>query len=156
MKNFILTFACIAFVIIIGGGTYEHLTMVPQWVAAPPVSLSMFQGSYGLNSGPFWIPIHPLTLVLLTAALIIHRKTPRFRSIATVLIIYVFVLIITFIYFVPELMAIINTEYSTSIDSDLQGRAGMWEKLSIARLFVMAALAYLLLSSLTKPTIKEA
>jgi hypothetical protein len=154
MKNFALTFACMAFIIVIGGAVYEHVTMVPKWAAAPPLSLSMFNGKYGLNSGPFWIPVHPVTLILLIAALVVNRKTPRQKNILIVLGMYVAILVITFIFFVPELMDIIKTPYSTTIDPDLQARAALWENLSLVRLGVMFVMAYLLLTSLAKPTVK--
>lgn len=154
MKNFLLTLACISFVTIIGAAVYEHVAMVPHWTAAPPASLSMFQGDYGLNAGPFWIPVHPVTVLLLIAALIANWKTPRQKNILSVLAIYITILIITFSYFVPELMAIINTPFNSSVNADLQSRGAMWEKLSIVRLFVLIGMAYILLSSLTKPTVK--
>jgi hypothetical protein len=153
MKNFILTLACIAFVAIIGAAVYEHLTMVPKWSAAPPASLSMFQGVHGLNSAPFWIPIHPVTLVLLIVALIVHFRTPRKKSILISLGIYVVILITTFIYFVPELMAILHTPFAMTVDAGLQSRAERWEVLSLVRLAVLLPTAYVLLSSLTKPMV---
>lgn len=154
MKNFVLSLACISFVMIVGAGAYEHLAMVPRWSAAPPLSLSMFQGTYGLDSAPFWMSIHPVTILLIITALVLNRKTPRQKNILSALGIYVVVLITTFTYFVPELLSIINTPYDASVDKDLQSRAAMWEKLSIVRLVILVPTAYLLLSSLTKPAVK--
>lgn len=154
MKHFILTLACISFVSIIGAATYEHLAMVPRWSAAPPLSLSMFQGNYGLNSGQFWMPIHPVTLLLIIVSLVLYRKTPRQKNILAALGIYVFVLLVTFIYFVPELLSIINTPYSTAVAQDLQSRAKTWEALSLVRLGVLIPTAFILLSSLNKPAAK--
>ena len=57
-KDIIYSIACLSFAIIIGGAVYEHLNVVPQWSAAPPVSLSMFQGEYGLKPDLFWKIIH--------------------------------------------------------------------------------------------------
>jgi hypothetical protein len=129
--------------------------MVPKWAAAPPASLSMFQGSYGLDSTPFWIPIHPVTLSLLITALVLNWKTPRRKHILVTVGIYVAILITTFVYFVPELMSIIQTPFDTSVSTDLQSRAAMWEKLSIVRLFILLGTAIMLLSSLTKPAVKD-
>jgi hypothetical protein len=39
-KDLLYALTCLAFAIIIGGAVYEHLNVVPQWAAAPPVSLS--------------------------------------------------------------------------------------------------------------------
>ncbi len=68
--NLLLSLAILSYIIVIGGATYEHLAVVPQWTAAPPASLAMFQGTYGLQAQNFWIPIHPVTLILMGAALI--------------------------------------------------------------------------------------
>ena len=37
-KDIIYSIACLSFAIIIGGAVYEHLNVVPQWAAAPPVN----------------------------------------------------------------------------------------------------------------------
>jgi hypothetical protein len=58
-KDLIYALTCLCFTIMIGGAVYEHLNIVPQWSAAPPLSLSMFQGEYGLKPGTFWMVIHP-------------------------------------------------------------------------------------------------
>ncbi len=61
---------------------------------------------------------------------------------------YVLVLIITAIYFVPELLSIIGTPYSEQIDEALTQRAVTWEKLSIIRMIFMMGLSATMLSSL--------
>ncbi|RYZ47968.1 MAG: hypothetical protein EOP49_19865 [Sphingobacteriales bacterium] len=154
MKNFVLTLACISFLVIVGAAIYEHLTMVPKWSAAPPLSLAMFQGKFGLNSGLFWMPVHPVTLVLMITALALNWKTPRRLPILGVLSVYIVVLLITSVYFVPELLAIINTPFSSMVDAGLQTRASRWEIWSIVRLFVLLPAGFILLSSLTKPANK--
>ena len=66
-RDIIYSISCLAFAIMIGGAVYEHLNVVPQWSAAPPVSLSMFQGEYGLNPELFWMSIHPVNIILFAA-----------------------------------------------------------------------------------------
>jgi hypothetical protein len=151
LKDMLYAFACLAFAAVIGAAIYEHLGVVPRWAAAPPYSLSMFQGEYGLNPEAFWIPIHPVTLVLILATLGFSWKTSRRKNVLIVLIGYVTILIITGVYFVPELLEITGTPYSTEIDTALTGRAKMWETLSIIRLFVLTVLAITLFLGLTKP-----
>lgn len=150
LKNIVYSFACLAFSVVIGAAIYEHLCVVPRWAAAPPYSLSMFQGEYGLNPEAFWIPIHPVTLLLLIITLMLSWKTPRRKNLLVAVSGYIVILIITGIYFVPQLLEITGTPYSAEVDVELTGRAKMWEALSIVRLFVLVALAIALFLGLTK------
>ena len=150
-RTLLLILGSISFIIVIGGATYEHAAVVPAWSAAVPESLSMFQGKYGLAPGKFWVPVHPVTLVLLISALVLNWKTRRRSYILATLIGYAFILAITFAYFVPELMAITQTAYSPTIDMDLTRRANLWEALSLVRLGFLLILAVTLLMGLSKP-----
>jgi len=149
-KDLIYSTTCLAFAIIIGGAIYEHLGVVPQWSAAPPVSLTMFQGQYGLKPETFWMIIHPLTVLLFVVSLILHWKTRRKKTLLLVFGGYVCILIITSIYFVPELISIITTTPSSVVDADMTRRAATWEALSIVRLFVLIISSLVLFSGLTK------
>ena len=151
LRTFLLILGAIGFITVIGGATYEHLAVVPVWASAVPASLTMFQGEYGLRAQNFWIPIHPVTLILLAAALVLNWRTPRRKFILTTLAGYVLVLLITFIYFVPELMALTQSAYSTAVDPELTRRAGMWETLSLVRLAFLLVLAVTLLLGLSFP-----
>ena len=149
-KNLLLMLACLTFIIVIGAGTYEHVTMVPRWKLAPPSSLTMFQGEFGINPGNFWRFIHPINLLLLIIALVLNWKTTRRKNILIALGGYIIIIVATATYFVPELMKIMATPFANTINADLQARAALWEKLSLCRLVVMIVLALQLLSCLTK------
>jgi hypothetical protein len=149
--NIFLSLAILSYIVVIGGATYEHTAMVPQWTAAPPLSLSMLQGEYGLKPHHFWIPIHPVTLLLMIGALVTNWRTARRRTIQLAMGGYVLVLVITQIYFVPELLDITGTPFSATVDPDLQSRAGLWETLSLVRLAFLVAVALKFLSALTIP-----
>lgn len=151
IRNLFLILACISFVVVIGGAVYEHLALVPVWSSAVPASLSVFQGEYALMPQNFWIPIHPVTTVLLAAALVANWPTDRRGLVASVLIGYLIVLGVTFLYFVPELMVLTKTPFSETVDGALTARAGTWEALSLVRLAFLLVLAIVLLSSLAKP-----
>jgi hypothetical protein len=150
-KDLIYSVTCLMFAVVVGGAIYEHLNVVPTWAAAAPASLSMFQGEHGLNPELFWMLIHPINLLLFTLTLILHWRTPRKKNIAIVLISYVAILVITAVYFVPELLSIIKTEYSPTVDADLTARAKLWEVLSIVRLIILVVLSLVLFLGLTKP-----
>jgi hypothetical protein len=149
-KDIFYSICCLAFTIIIGGAVYEHLNIVPTWAAAPPVSLSMFQGEYGLKPALFWMIIHPVNLILFALTLVFHWKSDRKKNILLVLASYIIILIITSAYFVPELISITTTPLSHGVSPDLGRRAKTWELLSIARLVVLILLAIALFLGLTK------
>lgn len=149
--NLFLSLAILSYIIVIGGATYEHLAVVPQWAAAPPASLAMFQGTYGLMAHHFWIPIHPVTLLLMAAALATNWRSPRRKTIGLSIAGYVLVLVITFAHFVPELIAITTTPYAETVDAGLQARASRWEALSLVRLTFLMVVAIVFLSALALP-----
>lgn len=148
-KNLLYSLTCLAFAIIIGAAVYEHVAVVPQWSAAPPVSLSMFQGQYGLQPEPFWKGIHPATVLFFLITLAVHRKSGRRRPLLIVLGSYIAILVITALYFVPELIQITTTPVASTPDQNLGQRAAMWETLSLVRLGILVVLSLLLFNGLT-------
>ena len=150
LRTFLLILASISFIVVIGGAVYEHLTSVPVWSSAVPASLAMFQGDYAITPFRFWMPIHPITIVLLLIAMIVNWRTERRNFILVTIIGYAGVLVSTFLFFVPELLAITQSSYSNTVDADLTNRANMWEFLSLIRLGVMFLLAFILLWGLSK------
>jgi hypothetical protein len=150
-SNILLSLAVLSYIIVIGGATYEHLAVVPQWSAAPPASLSMMQGLFGLKAERFWIPIHPVTLLLMISALAANWHNQRRGTIGLVLGAYFLVLVITRLFFVPELLDITGTPFSTAIDADLQAHAAQWEALSLVRLAFLIGVALRFLTTLTIP-----
>ena len=150
IKTIFLILACISFIIVTGGAVYEHSAVIPRWKLAPPASLTMFQGEYGLNQAIFWQSVHPITLLLLIIAMVLNWKNASRKFIIISIIGYLIVGLVTFVYFVPELLSIIHTDYQPVIDQSLVARASTWEKLSLVRLVFMIAVAMILLYSLTK------
>lgn len=150
MKDIVYAMNCLCFAIMIGGAVYEHLNVVPVWSSAPPVSLSMFQGPYGLRPELFWKLIHPVNLVLFLLTLFVHWKTDRAGAVSIAFVGYVVVLVITFLYFVPALVAITTTAAAPVADADLTRRARLWEQLSLVRLFVLVVLSVILLTGMAK------
>ncbi len=154
-KNVIYAFACLSFSVVVGAAVYEHVAVVPRWSAAPPASLSMFQGKYGLNPTPFWVAIHPVTLLLLAASVVFFWKTGSRPYLLTTSTGYVIVLMITFAYFVPELIAITGTSFSENIDHSLIKRAKQWEILSLVRLSFLIVLAITAFLGLAKQGVQS-
>ena len=151
IRNLFLILASISFIVVIGGGVYEHLALVPVWSSAVPASLAVFQGEYRLVPEKFWMLIHPVTIVLMAAALIANWVSDRRWLIILPLAGYLLILVITYFYFVPELMALTQTPFSDTVDAALTARAQTWETLSLVRLGFLFILAITLLSSLATP-----
>lgn len=150
-KDLFYALTCLCFTIMIGGAVYEHLNVVPRWAAAPPHSLSMFQGEYGLNQALFWKLIHPVNLVLFIITAILHRRTARKKTVLSVFALYFTILVITSVYFVPELISITTTPFSETVDPELTARASTWEVLSLVRLGILLLMAVFLFLGLAKP-----
>lgn len=150
-KNLLYSLACISFITVIGAAIYEHLVVWPVAFQDLPRSLSAFQGTFKLDASTFWIPIHPITMVLFILALVANRKTERKRFIQIPLVIYTLILAITFIYFVPELMSLVQMTFTDSSDASATSRANTWELLSLIRLGLLITAALILLNGFSKP-----
>ena len=111
----------------------------------------MFQGEYGLAAWNFWIPVHPITMTLLVTGLIANWGTERRNYVIVTVLGYAGVLGVTFIYFVPELMSLVQSSYTPTIDADLTRRALTWQSASLVRLGFLIVLAIVLLLGLSKP-----
>ena len=150
-KNIFYVLTCISFCLILGAATYEHIAVWPNAYSEPPRSLTMFQGPYALESAPFWMWVHPVTLLLFLATLGLNWRTEKKKYILLPLAVYFLVLATTFIYFVPELMSLTHTPYADTVDVSVQERAGRWTSLSLVRAAFLYVSAFLLLMGLTRP-----
>lgn len=150
IKELLYALACLSFATVFGAAMYEHVGVVPRWSAAPPASLTMFQGKYGLNAGPFWMLIHPVTLVLIITTLVVFWKTGRRIHLLLPLSVYLAILIATATYFVPQLLSIVQTPISDTADAALTARAQTWETLSLLRMGVLAVLIVYMMLGLGK------
>jgi len=149
-RTIVLILASISFIVVIGGAVYEHAGIVPIWASAVPASLAMFQGEYAITPFRFWIPIHPITMLLLLLSLAFNWRSERRNSILTTVVGYAIVLAVTFLYFVPELMSITQSVYAITIDPELTQRAQSWEFWSQVRLASLLLMAFILLLGLSK------
>jgi len=149
-RNILYALTCLSFVVIVGAAIYEHTALWPAAFSEPPRSLSVFQGPYRLNAAIFWMSVHPVTLLLFVITLIVSWKTARRKNILIAMGGYVIILLTTFSFFVPELIALTGTPYSDTVDASLQTRGSRWITLSLIRLVVLLVLTMTLLLGLTK------
>lgn len=149
-RNIFYVLACISYCLIIGAGVYEHFSVWPVAFSEPPKSLMMFQGGYALQSEVFWKLVHPFTIGLMLVTLGLNWKTERKKHILIALGTYITALIVTFIYYVPELLSITGTPFAATVDEGLRERGSLWITLSEIRLGFIFVSAFILILRLTK------
>jgi hypothetical protein len=152
LANAALMLAIILWGTLLGGVVYSHLVYFPVYLSDLPNSAVVVNGPYGLNEVRFWAMIHPLLIISLVAALVLNWTSPaRRKLIALSFAVYVIVLLISFFYFVPELVLFRNSAQSTVPAAEWLVRGRRWQRLSWLRGAVMYLTYVPLLFSLTKP-----
>ena len=141
--------------ILIGGIAYSHVVYMPQYLGHLPESNKLIQGDYGLHDEDFWMRIHPIVILLsiLTLALNWKQKSRRVL-IAAGFGIYVLALVVTALYFVPELKAFAAQDPAVS-SAEWKERGAQWLNLSLVRGGCIFASFVLLLIALTKNLRRE-
>jgi hypothetical protein len=142
----------IFFGMLLGGAAYEHLVYFPVYLSDLPDSAVLANGKYGLNPGIFWMLIHPLLVLSLVTTLALNWRTrARRQRILITLAIYASIIIITQIYFLPELGAFRHSAESNVSPAEWLVRGKRWLVLSWVRAVVMYAGIFPLLNALTIP-----
>lgn len=152
LANAALMLAIILWGTLLGGVVYSHLVYFPVYLSDLPNSAVVVNGPYGLNEVRFWAMIHPLLIIALVAALVLNwTSAARRKLIALSFAVYVVVLLVSFFYFVPELVLFRNSPQSTVTAAEWLVRGRRWQRLSWLRGAVMYLTYVPLLFSLTKP-----
>lgn len=137
---------------LLGGIVYSHLVFFPVYLSALPDSAVLVNGPFGLSEGIFWAIMHPLLIISLVAALVLNwNSRPRRRFIALSFAVYVGILIISLVYFVPELVLFKNSPQSTVPATEWLARGRRWQRLSWVRGLTMYVMFVPLVWALTKP-----
>jgi hypothetical protein len=139
--------------ILLGGIVYSHLVFFPVYLSDLPNSAAVVNGKYAFNEAPFWTTVHPLLILSLAAALALNWKfKPRRNLIALSFGIYAVALLVTALYFVPELMAFAKSPESNLPAAEWLARGHRWHNLSLIRA-VWCFLGFVpLLSATSKPS----
>jgi hypothetical protein len=136
---------------LLGGIAYSHLVYFPVYLSALPASAVVVNGPYGLNEGVFWTLIHPLLIIALIIALALNwRSKPRRKLIALSFAVYAVVLVVSALFFIPELGAFRHSPESTLSPAEWLARGRRWQHLSWVRGSVMYAAELPLLVALTE------
>lgn len=138
----------VALGIVIGGGLYETLVVMPLWSLAPPDSVLAFyrhnvaNPQFVLNQGGrFWVFFTPLLGLLAVATLVSGLKTRpehrRWRVAGTVLTLIV--VVFTFVWFVPNIL-LLTGEGVTQLSAErVTSLTNWWVGLNWLRVFIYGA-----------------
>lgn len=137
LANATLIALALFYLIMLGGGNYEQLTITSLVTKAPPKSLYILQGEYGFKPMAFWATFRPITMLLFIVVLITNwNKALNRRNILLIAFgIDLLTTIATYTYFAPETGAIANATYDPSLVDEVQfQRAQLWKNLNWIRL----------------------
>jgi hypothetical protein len=124
-----------------GAGIFETRVLVPLWASDPPASLTAFHAQpLKPDSGRrLWIILTPITAVIslfnLVAALISHEAMRGWWIAASAA--SVAIMVVTFAYFVPELIAFART--AAQPPADVAPRVRRWVALNYIRAVILIA-----------------
>jgi hypothetical protein len=137
---------------LLGGIAYSHLVYFPPYLSALPASSVVVNGPYGLSEGTFWMMIHPLLILSLIIALALNWKSKSRRKLILISLgIYIPVIVISWIYFIPELGAFKHSPESSVSPAEWLARGQRWQRLSWIRGAIMYAGILPLLFAIAKP-----
>lgn len=137
---------------LLGGITYSHMVYFPAYLSALPDSAVVVNGPYGLREAIFWMTIHPLLILSLIVTIVLNwRLKARRKLILISFSIYLLVLVVTQIYFLPELIAFEGSPQSGLPPAEWLARSQRWQRLSMMRGVVMYAGILPLLLALANP-----
>lgn len=146
---------CLAlfYIMMLGGGSYEQLTVTNVVTSSPPKSLYMLQGPFGFKPMIFWIIFRPITILLFLFTLItnwnysVRRRTLLLLAFSIDLI----TTVATFTYFAPETGVIVGATYHPDIiDKTLMERAQLWKNLNWLRVSGFCLGGILLLTAINQ------
>jgi hypothetical protein len=138
--------------ILLGGIVYAHVVFFPPYLSGLPNSAVLVNGPYPMHDEYFWMMIHPLAILSLIISLVLNWKIPaRRKLIAIPLIVYVSAIIVTGLYFVPELRNFKNSPNLAVSPAEWYARGQRWQHLSWTRGTIMGFSYIALLLALVWP-----
>ena len=136
---------------LLGGVAYSHLVYFPVYLSGLPDSAVLVNGPYGLSDARFWVTIHPLLILSLIITLSLNWGLKSRRKLILIsFVVYVVILVISFPYFVPELIAFSQSPQSGLSRAAWLARGQRWLILSCVRGAICYAAFVPLLLALTK------
>lgn len=137
---------------LLGGIAYSHLVYFPVYLSHLPDSSVIVNGPYGLNEAVFWLMIHPLVILSLVVTLVLNwRARPRRKLILISFAVYLVMIVVSQLYFIPELGAFKHSPEAGLPPAEWLARGERWQHLSWVRGAIAYAAFVPLLLALTKP-----
>ena len=94
----------------------------------------LVNGPYALNEAKFWLLIHPLAILSLIISLALNWKIRARRKLVLITLgIYLLAIVVTALYFVPELRAFQNSPNLNLSRAEWYARGQRWQYLSVVR-----------------------
>ena len=120
--------------ILLGGIVYSHIVYFPVYLSALPDSAVLVNGPYALHEERFWLLIHPLAILSLIISLALNWKIRARRKLIIIpLVVYLLAIVVTSLYFVPELRAFQNSPNLNVSPAEWLARGQRWQYLSWVR-----------------------
>lgn len=163
MKNNLVKWLILAFAfalgIHIGGGIYETVVVLPVWTASAEIARNWNSNpNFVIDNGRFFIFATPIAGILALLLLVSGWKSPpplRFwlRLGAGI---YLLVVVITILYFVPEQLALRGREATQGLsDTEILSRANRWVMLNYVRIAVAMVVVFATLKALSLSSVLE-
>jgi len=134
LKTYSLFLSIILWGVLIGGVVYSHMVYFPVYLSDLPDSSILVTGKYALHEERFWMTVHPLLVLSLIVTTILNWKfKPRRKLILLSFGVYVLILIVSSLYFIPELIVFRQSAASGISAADWLARANRWQYLSWIR-----------------------
>ncbi len=151
-KNYIrrglfwLVVTTVMYLLLNGAQIFETALIVPSWTSAPPASLYLFQGDYGLDFQAFWIIFHSLHEITFLLAIIFCWKIKPVRyALLALLAAHIGVRVWTVAYFAPTIIEFQHLPVSNTVDQAMTQKAALWQNLNYLRVAVFMAVSLALL-----------
>lgn len=125
-----------------GAQIFETAAIVPKFAAAPPESLHLFRGPYGLDFKTFWIifhTIHEITFIL--AIIFCWRIEPLRNWLLILFAIHFAARVWTLAYFAPNIMDFQRIANEGTDAPGLAARTALWQSLNYIRVAIFIAVS---------------
>ena len=151
IKTVALMALVISYFLVLGADIFGQLVIAVTAFEAPPRSLSMFQGDYVYDSGPFWRVLTSLAMLLAALALALNWRTQRRNLLLVFFAAFMVINAVSLAYIFPAYGELVSSPFSDSVDPDLLGRGAAWRRLALTRWLISVAFGFLPLVALTRP-----
>lgn len=141
-----LVITTLAYSLVNGAQIFETATIVPSWTTAPPRSLGLFHGAYGLDFMAFWITMHTVHELTFLLAIVFAWKVQTVRNwLLALFAAHAALRVWTLTYFAPTLIAFQHSPISSEVDPALVAQAALWQDLNYLRVGLFVAVSVALL-----------